>query len=135
MPRIVTLSGAFAKALRANAFLSGDVNPDGDRFKVSTYVSDRFDLFVPPFRTVNEKVNLNDPGAAQLDPNTHAAILVSVATAYHEQLLYPECVEVSIAAEQLAGEHNSAIRDAARKRREVCQERLGNRGLLRGIGP
>jgi len=134
-PRSITLAGAYARALGADAFVSGDVNPDDGRFRVSAYVGDRFELFVPPRRTVNPGVNLDDPGAAQLDPLTHGAILVAIASGYERAGRYAECVDVTVAAGRLVEDTASPVARALLDKRADCQAQLANRGLLRGTQP
>jgi hypothetical protein len=130
-PRTIALSGSLARALGAAAFLSGDVKQQDATYRISAYVADPFELFVPPLRTVNEQVDLDDPGAAQLDPDTHAAILTAIAASYEEEQRYAECVDVTVAAERILGGLSAVLEQA----RTQCQRRLAHRGLLPGGSP
>jgi hypothetical protein len=132
--RTVSLAGSYARALQAHVFVSGDVQPDDDHFRVSTYVGDRYDLFTPPLRTVNRGVDLDDPGAAEVDAVTHAAILLAVAVGYQQAGKPAPCVDVTLAAEDVLGEINPGLLTAVRERRRQCQEQLPHRGLLVGGG-
>ena len=126
-PRAPTLGQHYAKALGADAFVTGDVKLADGVYDVRTYVSDRFGLFVPPHSTMNERVDLEDPGAAELHPTTHAAILTAVAAAYEDAGRYAEGVDATVAAEHIQGSLTPSL-EAIRDR---CQAQLENRGLIR----
>ncbi len=111
--------------------MSGDLRPAGEGYDVYAFVSDRFDLFVPPLEAVNEAVNLDNPGAAELDTQTLAAILVAVARSYQEDGHSEECVDITRAAEALHGAPTPEIET----QRGRCQAGLGHRGLVRGGSP
>ncbi len=121
----------FARFLEADVFVSGTVKQGAQGFDVAAYVSDRYDLYMPPLRALNVDVDLDDPGAADLDEETHAAVLVAIARRYEEEARFAECVDVTVAAEQILGGLTPVI-EAERAR---CQQRLGNIGLLPGGGP
>lgn len=130
-PRDVNRAGNIARALRADAFLTGDVLRENGAYTVSAQVSDRFELFVPPRRSESRGVSLEIPGAAQLDPSTHADVLTAVAKGYEEEGKYAECVEVTVAAERILGSLGPAIQ----QRRESCQARTANHALLNEGAP
>ncbi len=134
-PRTKQLAGTYARALKAHAFISGDVQHQQGQFRVSTYVGDAYDLFVPPLRTVNEGVDLSDPGAAKLDPNTHAAILLALAAGYEQSGRFAECVDVAVAADQLDPGISTLLRQTIQRQLASCQEKLPNRGLARRAHP
>ncbi len=130
-PRSFVHGGNFARLLAADVFVSGDLRPTTDGYDVYAYVSDRFDLFAPALETVNAAVKLDNPGAAELDASTLAAILVAVARSYQEDGHAAECVDVTRAAEALLGDLTPEI-EAQRGR---CQGGLDHRGLVRGGAP
>lgn len=121
----------FAKALRADAFVSGYVVRSGERFKVEMCIADRFDLLVPPPQVSSRDVNLDDPAAARLGKEAHTAVLTAIVAGYREARKYAECVEVTVAAERILGALPPAIADERRK----CQAALPNRKLTPGGPP
>ena len=121
------MAGSFAQALHADAFLSGYVKPVAQRYRVDAFVSDRFELHIPPFRGSNQDVDLDAPGSAELEPPTLAAILTALAAGYEESDQIAECVEVTVVAEQLVGD----VTPATEQLRRRCQDRLPHRGLLK----
>jgi hypothetical protein len=126
-PRSVNLGGRYARALGADAFLSGNVERTSTGFDVHTLVSDRFALLVPPVRALKRDVKLDDLGAAELDDETVGAILTAIARGYEERRRFIECVEVTVEAERLLGRPT----DPLRKTRERCQNALGLPDLRR----
>lgn len=117
----------FARALGADVFLSGNVLETGSTYKVLTYVGDRYGVFNPPRQVVNENVAVANPAATKLDTETYAYMLIALARGYAEQKKYAECVEISVAAEQLVGAANADIT----KQRDLCQQHTANSGLVR----
>lgn len=130
-PQATTDYPNFAKALRADAFVSGYVSPSGTKYKVDMCVADRFDLLVPPPRVSSRDVNLDDPAATRLAPEVHKAILTALIAGYRETKKYAECVDVTVAAERILGSLPPQIEEARRE----CQAALRNRGLLPGGQP
>lgn len=118
--------GTFAKALGADAFLSGYVVPSGSLFKVEMSVAGRFDLLTPPARISSLDVNLDDPAAARLDRAAHTAILTALVTGYQQAGKSAECVQVTAAAERMLGTLPPALAAVRAK----CRSALPNRGLL-----
>lgn len=116
----------YARTLRADAFLSGDVLQTGPSYRVRTYVGDRHGVFDPPRSVVNDDVAVADPAAAELDVATHAYLLVALANGYAEEQRYAECVDVCVAAEQLLG---AAVPEIA-EQRERCRSNTDNAGLV-----
>jgi hypothetical protein len=125
-PRSIIAAGGFAEALGADAFVSGFVSQSGDRYRVDAYVGDPYDLFVPPLKTSNDDVDLDDPSAADFDRSTHAAILTALAAGYEKEGKTVECVEVTVVAEHVLGGLSPAIEETRRR----CQGALVNAGLL-----
>jgi hypothetical protein len=128
LPQASSDHTTLARALRADAFLSGYVAPSGALFKVEMTVADRFDLLVPPVRTSSRDVNLDDPAAARLDRSAHQAILRALIAGYAKAGQHTACVEVSVAAERILG----ALPDDIAEARRHCQSGLPNRALLGG---
>ena len=126
-PRSVNLGGRYARALGADAFLSGNLVRTSAGFDVHTLVSDRFALLVPPVRALKRDVELDDLAAAELDAETLGAILTAIARGYEERLRYTECVEVTVEAERLLGRST----DPLRATRERCQQASGLLDLRR----
>jgi hypothetical protein len=129
-PKSIMHGGQWARALKAHAFLSGSVNRGQSDFDVSTLVSDAYDLFDGPQRSKNHAVDLNDPSAAQMDPKTHATILVAVAKGYENARLYAECVDTTVVAEGILGASSPMIIAV----RASCQAKLRHTGLVPGGG-
>ena len=125
-PRSLHSGGLLSKALGADAFISGDVSKDENGYTVRTYISDSFSLFDPPIRSENKGVNLDDPGAAHLALNTHANIMLAIASSYKNTQRYEDCIDVSVAAERLGGELTEQIK----RIRQQCQKKIPHRGLL-----
>lgn len=125
-PRAGEDAPGYAKALGADAFLSGFVSPAGARFKVEMTVGNRYDTAGPPVRSSSRDVDLNDPAAAHLDYKAYEAVLGALVAGY-EKGSAAECVEIIVAAERILRPLPPALTDA----RLRCQQRLPNRGLLR----
>jgi hypothetical protein len=121
----------FAKALGADAFLTGYVAPAGRLFKVEMWVADRFDLLIPPSRATSANMDLDDPDATRLSVPSRTAILSALAVGYEKTGKTAECVQVAEAAQRILKTMPPEIA-ATRKR---CQAALGHQGLLRGATP
>ena len=102
-PRLPTHAKLLAQALRAHAFVHGSVQRDQNDFTVSALVSDAYSLSSLPTVTQNQAVDLNNPTAAQLNPETYAAVLLAVAAGVAEQSDCPGALHVLSAAEAMAG--------------------------------
>ena len=129
-PRAPEDAPGYAKALGADAFLSGFVSPAGARFKVEMTVGNRYDTTGPPVRSSSRDVDLNDPAGARLDSRAYEAVLGALVAGY-EKGNPAECVEVIAAAERILQPLPTALSEA----RIRCQQRLPNRGLLRDGSP
>ena len=127
-PKSIMHGGQWARALKAHAFLGGSVSRGQSDFDVSTHVSDAYDLFDGPQLSKNHAVDLNDPSAAQMDPKTHATILVAVAKGYENARLYAACVDTTFVAEGILGKSGPTIIAV----RESCQAKLRHTGLVPG---
>jgi len=127
-PRSIDFAAGYARALGADAFLMGNVEPADGAFNVRAFVGDAFQLFKPPLPSMTAGVALNDPAVARLAPAMHGAILTAVARGYAERQRFRECVDVAVAAERLLGGRTPALdRTLAR-----CQEGTGLADLRRG---
>ena len=71
----------FAKALRADAFLTGYIapltRPSDTKVKVEMIIADRFGL-LGPTKATSPDVNLGDPAGARLASEAYAAILTAL---------------------------------------------------------
>lgn len=130
-PRAISQGKNFARALGANAFISGSVKRTEQGYDIRTIVSDAYDVFMPPYSSSSESVNLEDPAAAQLNPEIHAAILIAIAAGYELQERFAEGVEATIAAEAILGYLTPPMKEV----RERCKSKLPHQELLIGEGP
>jgi len=127
-PREETHYSGYAKALGADAFLTGYVAPSGQLFKVEMWVADRYELRVPPLRATSANMNLDDPDATRLNAASGTAILHALAVGYEKAGQLAECVQVADAAKKVLRTVPAEI--AATRAR--CQSALAHQGLLRG---
>ncbi len=131
-PQALADYASYAKALQADAFLSGYVAPTGvagsQKVKVEMSIGDRFGLLVPLAHASTPNVDLDDPAAARLHADAHAAIFTALIAGYEKTGQATECVEATIAAERAIGALPATLADA----RKRCQKRLPNSGLLPG---
>jgi hypothetical protein len=127
-PRSVDFAAGYARALGADAFLVGSVEPADGAFNVRAFVGDAFQLFKPPLPSVTVGVALNDPAVARLAPEMHGAILTAVARGYAERRMFRECVDVAVAAERLIGRRTPALDQTLAR----CQDGTGLADLRKG---
>ena len=127
----------FAQALNADVFICGNVIQSGQQINLRTFVSDSYGLFEVPLSFMNLNVDLNDPGAAQMHPETHAAVLTALAAGYEKAEQFPQGIEATFWAERLLAEAKMKLPDLMeeiKKIRTRCQARLPHQGLLPGGG-
>jgi hypothetical protein len=119
----------FAKALNADAFISGYVDETAPRkAKVHMRIADRRARLVPPISVSSKDVNLNDPALARLDQAAHAAILVALVSGYEEAGKPADCIDFIVAVGRiLSGPMPAPILEAKTR----CEAAVANRGLLR----
>lgn len=127
-PRSVDFAAGYARALGANAFLMGNVEPADGAFNVRAFVGDAFQLFKPPLPSMTAGVALNDPAVARLAPAMHGAILTAVARGFAERRMFPECVDVAVAAERLLGSRTPPLEQTLTR----CQNGTGLADLRGG---
>lgn len=127
-PRSVDFAAGYARALGADAFLVGSVEPADGAFNVRAFVGDAFQLFKPPLPSITVGVALNDPAVARLAPEMHGAILTAVARGYAERRMFRECVDVAVAAERLIGRRTPALDQTLAR----CQDGTGLADLRKG---
>jgi hypothetical protein len=127
-PRSVDFAGGYARALGADAFLMGNVEPADGAFNVRAFVGDAFQLFKPPLPSMTAGVALNDPAVARLAPAMHGAILTAVARGYAERQMFRECVDVAVAAERLLGSRTPPLEQTLTR----CQSGTGLADLRKG---
>jgi hypothetical protein len=127
-PRSVDFAAGYARALGADAFLVGSVEPADGAFNVRAFVGDAFQLFKPPLPSITAGVALNDPAVARLAPEMHGAILTAIARGYAERQMFRECVDVAVAAERLLGGRTPALDQTLAR----CQGGTGLADLRKG---
>lgn len=127
-PRSVDFAAGYARALGADAFLMGNVEPADGAFNVRAFVGDAFQLFQPPLPSMTAGVTLNDPAVARLAPAMHGAILTAVARGYAERQMFRECVDVAVAAERLLGSRTPPLEQTLTR----CQNGTGLADLRKG---
>lgn len=127
-PRSVDFAAGYARALGADAFLMGNVEPTDGAFNVRAFVGDAFQLFKPPLPSMTAGVALNDPAVARLAPAMHGAILTAVARGYAERQMFRECVDVAVAAERLLGSRTPPLEQTLTR----CQNGTGLEDLRHG---
>jgi pimeloyl-ACP methyl ester carboxylesterase len=127
-PRTDRLGASFAKALRADAFINGDISDGPNRFTVNTYVSDAYNLFQRPIVSTNKHVDLSNPRSdASIATETHTAVLAALAAGLAGKGDCVSAIAVLAVAEQLAQPAPSYISGL----RKGCETRLPNGGLTR----
>lgn len=114
-------SGGYARALGADAFVTGSVDAADGGFDVKALVGDPFELFDPPLSSVNRRVALGSSDAGRFSPEMRAAILTALARGYAERESYAECVEVTVVAQRLLGR----LTDEMEVTRRFCQQESG----------
>ncbi len=107
-PRLITQGSTLARALRAHAVVHGNVSRSTGEFLVRAHVSDAYEISSAPVTTQNPAVDLENPSAAQLNPETYAAVLMAVAAGIANRRDCPGAATVLAAAEAL-GEDASAL--------------------------
>ena len=122
--KIPRLGKNFARAVRADAFVAGNVG-SGDPYTVTTDVSDAFELFDRPESTMSRNVDIDNPAVAILKPETHAAVLGSVAAGLAAKDCENALAVISVARRIVkdAPEYLSVLQ-------HKCQDQLPNIGLL-----
>ena len=122
--KIPKLGKNFARAVRADAFVAGNVGSSAP-YTVTTEVSDAFELFDRPESTVSQNVDIDNPTVAILRPETHAAVLGSVAAGLAAKDCENSLAVISVAKRIVkdAPEYLSVLQ-------HKCQDQLPNIGLL-----
>ena len=128
-PQTPRLAANFAKALRADAFVGGDIAAaDGSPgFTVSIYVSDAHGLFNTPEMAFNRSVDLNNPSGASMSGETHAAVLSSIAAGLAGKNDCVSAIAILSVAERLV----EVIPPYITSLRRSCKSRVPNVGLRR----
>jgi hypothetical protein len=128
-PRTSKLGANFAKALRADAFVGGNVAPaDGpSSFTMSIHVSDAHGLFSSPEIASNKGINLDNPSGASVSGETYAAVLAAIAAGLAGKDDCVAAIAVLSVAEQLVDVIPSYITSL----RSSCRSRVPNAGLRR----
>jgi hypothetical protein len=120
----------FAKALRADAFLTGYIapltRPSDTKVKVEMIIADRFGLLEPYTKATSPDVNLGDPAGARLASEAYAAILTALIAGYEQEKMHEACFELTVVAQKLLPTLPPKIAEA----RQRCQDALPTKGLL-----
>lgn len=126
------LGANYAKALRADAFVDGEVSQTNgvDSFNVSMSVSDAYGLFSMPLTASNTSVDLHNPSGASVAAETHVAVLASIAAGLASK---SDCVN-SIAVLSIAERLVDVAPPYLNTLRAHCESRVPNVGLRR-VGP
>jgi hypothetical protein len=101
-PRAVSQGKNLARALNADAFVSGATKQTQQNYHIDAYVSDGFQLFTQPQAASSDNVDLNSPLGASMNPETQVAILAAVADSYIREKNCRMAIDIVAAAEQLA---------------------------------
>jgi hypothetical protein len=122
--QIARLGKNFARAVKADAFVSGAV-ASGAPYTVTTEVSDAFELFDRPETVASQNVDIDNPTVAVVRPETHAAVLGSLAAG----LATKDC-QNSLAVVSVAEHIVKDIPEYLSVLQHKCQDHLPNIGLL-----
>jgi hypothetical protein len=125
-PQALPLGKNFARALQADAFISGNIAGADPNFTVSTYVSDAYKLFMLPEVTTSDNVNINIPPAAVIKGETHVAVLAAIAEGLAERGDCANSLTIISVAEQFVKKIPQYLVDL----RQQCRANLPNVGLL-----
>jgi hypothetical protein len=128
-PTTTKLGANYAKALKADAFVAGDVTHEAGvpGYSVSFYVSDAYDFFADPQVASNPSINLNSPSGASVSDATHAAVLTSIAAGLAKKNDCLNSIKVLNVAEKLM----DSIPPDLKSLRKECDLRLPNIDLRR----
>lgn len=127
-PRTAKFAASYAKALRADAFVLGDIAETPPHFEVRTYVSDAHDLLSAPAIATSRSVDLANPSGAEMAGDTHAAVLASVAAGLARKGDCVTAITVLAVAEQLV----DMVPAYVTALRRDCEAAVPNAGLLGG---
>ncbi|MET4602867.1 hypothetical protein ABIB90_002344 [Bradyrhizobium sp. JR4.1] len=134
-PATSKLGAGYAKALKADAFVDGDVSHDKRLlgYAVSFYVSDAYDFFPDPQLASNRNLELDTPSAVSVSDETHLAVLASIAAGLAKRKDCATALQVISVGERLIEEpitSSNALRaDYFAQLRKGCEEQLPNVGL------
>jgi len=132
-PRTPRFASNFAKALRADAFVGGEIAAltGSPTFTVTIYVSDAHGLFSVPPMASNRSVDLSSPSGASITGDTYSAVLASVAAGLAKKNDCVTAIAVLAVAERLVDQ----IPPYLTTLRRTCETRIPNAGLIRGPTP
>jgi hypothetical protein len=132
-PRTPQLGASFAKALKADAFLSGNiaVADSPSSYTVNMYVSDAYGFFRDPMRASNRSINLDNPSGTSVSAETHAAMVVSIAAGLKSNNDCVTAISVLSVAEQLVRDAGATVQPGFSKLRADCEALVPQAGLRR----
>ena len=127
---------SLAKALMADAFLTGYVAPSGtagsQKVKVQMSIADRYGVLQSGLRVSSPDIDLDDPDSAQLQAEALKAIFLALVTGYEKAGQAGDCIQAVNGAGLVLGTLPAEL-VAARKR---CEKATPNSGLVRtGASP
>jgi hypothetical protein len=132
-PATTKMGAEYAKALRADAFVDGDValNNRLPGYFVNFYVSDAYDFFPDPQIAANRNLDLNAPSGVSVSDETHVAVLASIAAGLAKKNDCVTAIQVISVAERLM---EAQIIDELRidylaRLRTACEARVPNVSL------
>jgi hypothetical protein len=124
--QMIDLGKDLARALNADAFVSGAVAAETARYTVSAYVNDAYEVFAGPEPITSTSVDLSLPATAHLSADTHVAILAAVAAGLANQNDCITAIDVIKAAETLV----AAAPPYLSSLRAKCEAEVPNNGLV-----
>jgi hypothetical protein len=125
-PAIPRFGADFAKALRADAFVGGNIADAPPSLTVNTYVSDAHDLFAVPLAATSRSIDLDNPSGAPMAVETHVAVLAAIAAGLARKGDCVAAIDVLKVAEQMV----AAVPPYLAGLRQECEARLPNAGLV-----
>jgi Carboxypeptidase regulatory-like domain len=126
-PSEVRLGAAFAKALGAHAFITGEIAENAPQFLMTIYVSDAYELFSEPELGKDIPINLDRPSEARMPGQTHVAILAALAAGLKEKDDCSNALTVIQIIEQLIG----SVPNYLEPLQKECRARVPHAGLVR----
>jgi hypothetical protein len=140
-PATTKFGAKYARALKADAFVDGDVAValdirDQPGYSVSFSVSDAYDFFPDPQVVGNRYLNLNAPSRVSVSDETHIAVLASIAVGLAKKNDCVTAIQVISVAERLIEDPNpdaGELRvDYLAQLRKDCEARVPNVNLRKG---
>jgi hypothetical protein len=126
-PMEVTLGTNFARALKADAFIAGEVAHQPTRYLMNIYVSDAYGLFDGPELSRDIPVDLDRPSDTEMPGDAYVAVLAALAAGLKRKDDCVNVIEVVSIIRNLVQMLPSYVEDL----RKECQPHLPQAGLVR----